>query len=220
MGDARGRDGPPVPLYAQMVRALITARTPPGALAPLPLSPVANKPLLAYGLEALRDAGATDVTVLVDAEHERAVGDLVGDGSRWGLYAGVASDAAWRAGGGPLVVLSGRGLVLDGLSDALAAVECGGAEALHLTVAGTPIAAVLAESAVARLAPSADPWRSLADAGVHAGTLAVAGAWAGGAEDLLEANRLVLDGLAGGPCAAAGAVVIQGRVEVHPTADV
>ena len=48
------------------------------------LVPVANKPVLFYGIEAIRDAGITDVGIVVGdtAEEVRAA---VGDGSRWGL---------------------------------------------------------------------------------------------------------------------------------------
>ena len=48
------------------------------------LIPVANKPILFYGLEALRQAGIRDVGIVVGptAEEVRAA---CGDGSRWGL---------------------------------------------------------------------------------------------------------------------------------------
>jgi glucose-1-phosphate thymidylyltransferase len=48
------------------------------------LIPVANKPILFYGLEALRDAGIREVGIVVGptAEEVRAA---CGDGSRWGL---------------------------------------------------------------------------------------------------------------------------------------
>lgn len=48
------------------------------------LVPVANKPVLFYGLEAIRDAGVTEVGVVVgDTEDE--IRAAVGDGSRFGL---------------------------------------------------------------------------------------------------------------------------------------
>ena len=48
------------------------------------LIPVANKPILFYGLEAIRDAGIREVGIVVGptAEEVRAA---CGDGSRWGL---------------------------------------------------------------------------------------------------------------------------------------
>jgi glucose-1-phosphate thymidylyltransferase len=48
------------------------------------LVPVANKPILFYGLEAIAEAGIRDVGMIVgDTRHE--VMAAVGDGSRWGL---------------------------------------------------------------------------------------------------------------------------------------
>jgi glucose-1-phosphate thymidylyltransferase len=48
------------------------------------LVPVANKPVLYYGLEALRDAGITSVGIIV-GDTGQEVRDAVGDGSRFGL---------------------------------------------------------------------------------------------------------------------------------------
>jgi len=48
------------------------------------LVPVANKPVLFYGLEAIRDAGITDVGIVV-GDTEPAIRDAVGDGSGFGL---------------------------------------------------------------------------------------------------------------------------------------
>jgi glucose-1-phosphate thymidylyltransferase len=48
------------------------------------LVPIANKPVLFYGLEAIRDAGITSVGIIVgDTAHE--VREAVGDGSKLGL---------------------------------------------------------------------------------------------------------------------------------------
>ncbi|MGI5287065.1 glucose-1-phosphate thymidylyltransferase [Nonomuraea polychroma] len=48
------------------------------------LVPVANKPVLYYGLEAIRDAGITRVGVII-GDTGREVRDAVGDGSMFGL---------------------------------------------------------------------------------------------------------------------------------------
>jgi glucose-1-phosphate thymidylyltransferase len=48
------------------------------------LIPVANKPILFYGLEAIRDAGITDIGIIVGATYEEIKGE-VGDGSRFGV---------------------------------------------------------------------------------------------------------------------------------------
>ncbi len=46
--------------------------------------PVANKPILFYGIEAIRDAGITDVGIVVGDTHEE-IRAAVGDGSRFGI---------------------------------------------------------------------------------------------------------------------------------------
>ena len=48
------------------------------------LLPVANKPVLFYGLEAIRDAGITDVGIVV-GDTASAIQEAVGDGSAFGL---------------------------------------------------------------------------------------------------------------------------------------
>lgn len=48
------------------------------------LVPVANKPVLFYGIEALRDAGIVDIGIVVGETHEE-IRSAVGDGSRWGV---------------------------------------------------------------------------------------------------------------------------------------
>jgi glucose-1-phosphate thymidylyltransferase len=48
------------------------------------LVPVANKPILFYGIEAIRDAGITDVGIVVGDTHEE-IRAAVGDGSRFGI---------------------------------------------------------------------------------------------------------------------------------------
>lgn len=48
------------------------------------LVPVANKPILFYGLESLREAGINDIGIIVgDTEDE--IREAVGDGSAWGV---------------------------------------------------------------------------------------------------------------------------------------
>ncbi|GGT19191.1 glucose-1-phosphate thymidylyltransferase [Streptomyces purpureus] len=48
------------------------------------LVPVANKPVLFYGLEAIADAGITDVGIIV-GDTEQEIRDAVGDGSKFGI---------------------------------------------------------------------------------------------------------------------------------------
>ncbi len=51
------------------------------------LIPVANKPVLFYGIEDLKEAGIRDIGIIVGYTEERIqfVKDSVGDGSRWGV---------------------------------------------------------------------------------------------------------------------------------------
>src|SRR5918993_1881946 len=47
------------------------------------LVPVANKPVLFYGIEALVEAGITEIGIVVGDTHAE-IRAAVGDGSRWG----------------------------------------------------------------------------------------------------------------------------------------
>jgi len=48
------------------------------------LIPIANKPILFYGLEAIRDAGIKDIGVVV-GETKEEIKKALGDGSKWGV---------------------------------------------------------------------------------------------------------------------------------------
>jgi glucose-1-phosphate thymidylyltransferase len=48
------------------------------------LVPVANKPILFYGIEGIRDAGITDIGIVVGDTHQE-IRDAVGDGSQFGV---------------------------------------------------------------------------------------------------------------------------------------
>jgi glucose-1-phosphate thymidylyltransferase len=48
------------------------------------LVPVANKPILFYGLESLRDAGIDDIGIIV-GDTEEEIREAIGDGSTWGV---------------------------------------------------------------------------------------------------------------------------------------
>ena len=73
-----------------MLKALVLAGGAGSRLRPLThtsakqLVPVANKPILFYGLEALREAGVTHVGMIVGDTRDEIMA-AVGDGSRWGL---------------------------------------------------------------------------------------------------------------------------------------
>src|ERR671932_2551577 len=48
------------------------------------LVPVANKPILFYGIECIREAGITDIGIIV-GDTQKEIRAAVGDGSRWGV---------------------------------------------------------------------------------------------------------------------------------------
>ncbi|HVP39791.1 MAG TPA: glucose-1-phosphate thymidylyltransferase [Candidatus Saccharimonadales bacterium] len=90
------------------------------------LVPVANKPILFYGIEAMREAGITEVGIVVGDTHQE-IRDAVGDGSRFGVkvtyirqeaplglaHAVLVSEAF--LGDQPFVMYLGDNLVRDGI---------------------------------------------------------------------------------------------------------
>ena len=48
------------------------------------LIPIANKPILFYGIEAIKEAGITDIGIVI-GETKDEIRQAVGDGSRWGV---------------------------------------------------------------------------------------------------------------------------------------
>ena len=49
------------------------------------LLPVANKPILFYGLEQIAQAGITDIGIIISPESGSDIIAAVGDGSAWGV---------------------------------------------------------------------------------------------------------------------------------------
>ncbi|HVM12001.1 MAG TPA: glucose-1-phosphate thymidylyltransferase [Actinomycetota bacterium] len=98
------------------------------------LIPVANKPILYYGLEALAEAGITEVGIVVGVLEEEIRG-AVGDGSRWGLkvdyihqesplgLAHAVLTAQDYIGDEEFVMYLGDNLVPEGLTDFVRAYE-------------------------------------------------------------------------------------------------
>lgn len=92
------------------------------------LVPVANKPVLFYGLEAMREAGITEVGIIV-GDTRKDIEQAVSDGSRWGIKVtyidqpeplGIAHAVAIAEpfiGTDPFVVYLGDNLLRDGIGD-------------------------------------------------------------------------------------------------------
>ena len=92
------------------------------------LVPVANKPVLFYGIEAMRDAGIEDITVVVSpGASGMEIEERTGDGSRWGVsmryvvqeealgLAHAVLHGEQAIGESPFVVYLGDNLLRDGI---------------------------------------------------------------------------------------------------------
>lgn len=92
------------------------------------LIPVANKPILFYGLEAIRDAGINDIGIIV-GDTRKEIEEEVGDGSRWGVRVTYISQEAPLGlahavltaeeylKGEPFVMYLGDNIIKDGIKD-------------------------------------------------------------------------------------------------------
>jgi len=212
------------------------------------LVPVANKPVLFYGIEAMAQAGIDDVGVIVAPETGAEIRSAVGDGSRFGVrityveqeaplgLAHAVLTAEQFLGSDPFVMYLGDNLLQGGIADLVASFRSSEPDALILL---TPVAdpqnfgvAELESGRVVRLVEKpSNPATDLALVGVYMFTAAihdaaraiepsargeleitdaiqhlvdggrrvephvVKGWWkdTGRLDDMLEANRLVLD---------------------------
>lgn len=212
------------------------------------LVPVANKPILFYAIEAIRDAGITDIGVIVGDTADEVMGAL-GDGSQWGVsityipqeaplgLAHAVKIAQDYMAGEPFVMYLGDNLIADGITrfvDEFRSGEC----AAQILLAHVPnasqfgVAELGSDGHVVRLVEKpADPPSDLALVGVYLfdasvfeavnaiqpsarGELEITdaiqwlvdngrtvrphviGGWwkdTGRLEDMLEANRIMLD---------------------------
>ena len=214
------------------------------------LVPVANKPVLFYGIEAMAEAGIGQVGVIIAPETGEEIRQAVGDGSRFGVeisyvvqpeplgLAHAVLTAEPFLGSSPFVMYLGDNLLQGGIADLVEAFRSGEPDALILH---TPVpdpehygVAKLSDGRVVALAEKpAEPATNLALVGVYMFTAAiheaarsispsargeleitdaiqhlvdtgrrvephiVSGWWkdTGRLEDILEANRLILEGL-------------------------
>jgi glucose-1-phosphate thymidylyltransferase len=212
------------------------------------LVPVANKPVLFYGIEAMAAAGIRDVGIVIAPETGDEIRAAVGDGERFGVaityieqdeplgLAHAALTAEPFLGDSPFVMYLGDNLLQGGIDELVAAFREHEPDALILL---TPVpdpenygVAELRDGAVVRLvekppepmtdlalvgvymftpaihdasraiSPSArgeleitDAIQHLVDSGLRVEPHVVEGWWkdTGRLDDMLEANRLILD---------------------------
>jgi glucose-1-phosphate thymidylyltransferase len=237
------------------------------------LVPVANKPVLFYGIEAMADAGITEVGIIIAPETGEEIKAAAGDGSQFGVtltyivqdeplgLAHAVLTAEPFLGGSPFVMYLGDNLLQGGIADLVAAFRANEPDALilltpvpdpeHYGVAelrdgqvvalaekpakpATDLALVgvymftpAVHEAARAISPSGrgeleitDAIQHLVDSGLRVEPHVVRGWWkdTGRLEDMLEANRLVLDTIQSRVEGDLVEAEIGGRVIVEPGA--
>jgi glucose-1-phosphate thymidylyltransferase len=212
------------------------------------LVPVANKPVLFYGIEALVSAGIEEIGVIIAPETGGEIRDAVGDGAQFGAsitcieqdepkgLAHALLTAEGFLGDSPFVMYLGDNLLRDGITelatrfrdsepDALilltkvadpwnyGVAELDGDRVVHLiekpkeppsdmALVGVYMFAPAIFDAAKRIAPSwrneleiTDAIQELIDGGLRVESHTVSGWWkdTGRLDDMLDANRLVLE---------------------------
>src|SRR5437870_6098591 len=99
------------------------------------LIPVANKPVLFYGIEAMAEAGIAEVGIVIAPETGAEIERAAGDGSRFGVrvsyilqdeplgLAHAVLTAEHFLGSSPFVMYLGDNLLQGGISDLVAALR-------------------------------------------------------------------------------------------------
>jgi len=231
------------------------------------LVPLANKPILFFGLESIAAAGIREVGIIVGDTHAD-IESAVGDGSRFGLdvtylrqdeprgLAHAVLIARDFLAGDPFVMYLGDNLVVGGIERFVRAFEESSPDALvlvtkvanpeqfgvaeldpdgrvvrlvekpadpasDLALVGVYIFDTAVHEAVRAIRPSArgeleitEAIQWLVDAGRSVSTEILTTPWidTGKLQDLLEANRIVLERLETGPTAVEGAVDPESQV--------
>jgi len=182
------------------------------------LVPVANKPVLFYGIEALVEAGVTEIGIIIAPETGEEIRAAAGDGSRFGAEityivqdkpAGLAHavlTAEEFIGGSPFVMYLGDNLLRDGLRGLVSTFTSAEPEALILlTPVDDPqsygVAELDGEHIVRLIEKPKDPPSNLALVGVYLFTSSIFDAarslepsWRGEYEITEAIQKLIDDG--------------------------
>src|ERR1044072_2054813 len=216
------------------------------------LVPVANKPVLFYGIEAMAAAGIREVGIIIAPETGAEIREAAGDGEQFGVQITyIEQDAPLGLahavltsepflGSDPFVMYLGDNLLQGGIDDLVAAFRANEPDALilltpvpdpehygvaeldgervgalaekpaqprtNLALVGVYMFTALVHEAARAIEPSArgeleitDAIQHLVDAGRRVEPHVVRGWWkdTGRLEDMLEANRLILDTIDG-----------------------
>jgi len=237
------------------------------------LVPVANRPVLFYGIQAMAEAGIDEIAIIIAPETGAEIRAAAGDGSRFGVRltyitqdqpAGLAHavlTAEPFLGADPFVMYLGDNLLQGGITDLVAAFAANRPDALilltpvsdpqHYGVAELRDGSVVAlaekppqpatdlalvgvymftpviHDAARAIAPSArgeleitDAIQHLVDRGLRVEPHIVQGWWkdTGRLDDMLEANRLILDTIATKLDGELVGSDVHGRVVIEPGA--
>ena len=207
------------------------------------LAPVANRPVLFHHLDALQSAGVTEAAIVTDRTTGACIRGAVGDGSDWGLelthleYHGTSnvlacSSVASFVGASPVVVQHGDVLLRERLSAlerrlrrprARRAHPVSRARRRHTARPATSLGPDVHQRLREDKSALDDVLQRLRAAGARIGVREVDACMPcrGGADELLEANRRMLEQLS--PDSHGERVFdseIQGPVALHPSAEV
>jgi glucose-1-phosphate thymidylyltransferase len=179
------------------------------------LVPVANKPVLFYGIEALAEAGIREIGIVV-GDTQAEIRAAVGDGSAWGVSITYIEQDAPRGlahavlisepflGDEPFVMYLGDNLLNKGITTFVDEFvrEKPAEPKSDLALVGVYMFSAAVFDAVKSIRPSfrneleiTDAIQHMIDRGLEVRPHIVDGWWkdTGKLEDMLEANRLILD---------------------------